>query len=529
MRKVTSIRWIGLSLLLVLAAIVFWPAGSGTVFAQPPDEAPVTFPDPNLEATIREVLNKPEGAIYASELESITILEWSQRKITDLTGLEYCTNLQELRLWATKISDISPLSSLKSLTNLNLSHNQIRDISPLGGLTNLRRLELGLNQVSDISALSGLTNLRQLSLNSNPISDISPLSSLKNLTSLNLSGNPISDISALSRLTNLEHLSLSLYQISDISPLSSLKNLTTLNLSTNQIRDISPLGGLTNLRQLFLGANQVSDISALSRLTNLEQLSISRSQISDISPLSGLKSLTNLNLSNNQIRDISALSGLTNLRSLGLNYNQISDISPLGGLSALLVVELERNPLSTASLEIYIPLLRIKGVSVRPFPKPVILRIIMYAALALVAIGILITMGRVRSWGVSRRVLQLAVIIIPSGLAFYVTAAVYRHYSDDFLLVSFLASILVGFGTVITFWSFRGKPWDLLGWLLIVLAVLAVGSPVGVASAPGLGTAGTLFILRRKRPDIQFIVSVIVCLVFSLITVFAIGLMRMPF
>ena len=74
MRKVTSIRWIGLSLLLVLAAIVFWPAGSGTVFAQPPDEAPVTFPDPNLEATIREVLNKPEGAIYASELESITIL-----------------------------------------------------------------------------------------------------------------------------------------------------------------------------------------------------------------------------------------------------------------------------------------------------------------------------------------------------------------------------------------------------------------------------------------------------------------------
>ena len=43
MRKVTFIRWIGLSLLLVMAAIVFCTAGSGTVFAQPPEPRTATI------------------------------------------------------------------------------------------------------------------------------------------------------------------------------------------------------------------------------------------------------------------------------------------------------------------------------------------------------------------------------------------------------------------------------------------------------------------------------------------------------
>ena len=69
----------------------------------------VTFPDPNLEAAIREALNKQEGAITDGDLAGLTELDASERGIIDLTGIEYCTNLQTLTLRGNQISDISPL------------------------------------------------------------------------------------------------------------------------------------------------------------------------------------------------------------------------------------------------------------------------------------------------------------------------------------------------------------------------------------------------------------------------------------
>ncbi|MCL0099037.1 hypothetical protein M1O16_04295 [Dehalococcoidia bacterium] len=58
----------------------------------------VIFPDPNLEAVIREVINKPEGDIYRSDLEELTEFDASGKDISNLSGLEYCASLTELRL-----------------------------------------------------------------------------------------------------------------------------------------------------------------------------------------------------------------------------------------------------------------------------------------------------------------------------------------------------------------------------------------------------------------------------------------------
>lgn len=58
----------------------------------------VAFPDPNLEAAIREALNKASGPIYASELAGLVSLSASGRGIQGLSGLEYCINLSGLSL-----------------------------------------------------------------------------------------------------------------------------------------------------------------------------------------------------------------------------------------------------------------------------------------------------------------------------------------------------------------------------------------------------------------------------------------------
>ena len=316
--------------------------------------------DANLLAKIEAALNKASGApITVADMRTLTRLEANDSGISDLTGLEFATNLTTLDLQSNSISDISALSRLTKLTFLKLGYNNrtlfdydlipmpensgITDISPLSGLTNLTVLELQYNSITDISALSGLTNLGHLILQVNPISDISALSDLTNLSNLIFGANSISDISALSELTRLRWLV----------------------LEANNIADLSALSGLTNLESLDLNRNDISDISALSGLTNLEDLNLWHNKISDISALSGLTNLRRLNLSHNSIMDISALSKLIKLTELGLAHNSITDISPLRDLTNLTVLGLQWNSLlNDASFNDHIPALESRGVTV---------------------------------------------------------------------------------------------------------------------------------------------------------------------
>ncbi|MFC2042253.1 leucine-rich repeat domain-containing protein, partial [Chloroflexota bacterium] len=174
----------------------------------------ITFPDENLEAAIRDALGKAPGEeITADDLAELTGVQAIESGITDLSGLEYCTNLTRLQLEKNQISDITLLENLTSLNVLQLDRNQISDITPLENLTSLNGLELGDNQISDITPLENVTSLTRLELWGNQISDITPLASLTNLTVLRLEENEISDITILENLTSLNVLQLDRNQI----------------------------------------------------------------------------------------------------------------------------------------------------------------------------------------------------------------------------------------------------------------------------------------------------------------------------
>ena len=236
---------------------------------------PPLIPDPNLAAAVRKALGlAPNEPITKEAMSRLTTLDAGRDQpdvldfpISDITGLEYATQLEELDLWQHRqINDISPLAGLIQLRKLYLGDNIIRDISPLAGLTQLRELHLGDNQINDISPLAGLTQLRNLALYRNQISDISALAGLTQLKWLYLAGNQISDISALAGLTQLKwlgFLGLGGNQISDISPLANLTQLETLELTNNRIHDVSPLAGLVNLTTLWLDGNPIANTSPL--------------------------------------------------------------------------------------------------------------------------------------------------------------------------------------------------------------------------------------------------------------------------
>ena len=303
-----------------------------------PDRLPGAFvhiPDTNLRTAIAEALGKsPNAPITAEEMERLGRLHVENRDIHDLTGIQFATNLQELRLRENQITDISPLAGLVEVHRLDLSRNPVSDMSPLRGLKNLNHLSMNQTLISDISLVRSLPSLTIFGFRGTQVSDLSPLTGLINMTALGFSNKSesISDLSPLAGLINLEYINSWGNSISDLSPLAGLTKLEIVDFCGGNISDLTPLAGLTGLKELYLASEKISDISPLAGLTGLTRLSFEDNNISDVSLLAGLTNLKWLHVGGNEISDVSPIVGLTNLTWLAIYNNEITDISPLDGL-----------------------------------------------------------------------------------------------------------------------------------------------------------------------------------------------------
>ncbi|MEW5923352.1 MAG: leucine-rich repeat domain-containing protein [Candidatus Zixiibacteriota bacterium] len=261
----------------------------------------VVFPDSILERNVRETIDLPTGDIHISDLQDMIDLVAADQGIENLSGLEYCINIVFLHLSGNEISDLAPLQTMSTLWALTLFNNNISDLTPLAGLTNLGQLSIGNNPISDISPLANLGNLEWLRLNNTEVMDYSPIYELPLLRELDISGNGLADIAFIFNFTQVK----------------------VLVMSSNGASDLTPLASLTGLEELYCLFNQAVDLSPLS--------------------------------------------GLTNIHLLDLRYNQIADILPLvnnSGISSGDTLYLQNNPLSAQSIDDYIPILEVRGVTV---------------------------------------------------------------------------------------------------------------------------------------------------------------------
>ena len=227
----------------------------------------VIIPDVNLRAAIEAALGKASGApIYKSDMQSLKILDpgWLNEigGIRDLEGIQFATNLEELRLRSNhhmvpSTPSLTPLAGLMQLKLLDLgAFNNIEDpapldLAPLADLVNLSWLNLAANNVMNISALNSMTKLTWLSIRINDISDISALSDMSNLVQFYGQDNEIARIESLRGLTELQTVVLWLNEISDLAPLASNPGLSggdVVDVRNNPLSTVSTQTHIPNLR-----------------------------------------------------------------------------------------------------------------------------------------------------------------------------------------------------------------------------------------------------------------------------------------
>ena len=207
----------------------------------------VHIPDKNLEQAIREEIGIPDTIqLTPAHMKMLTRLVAFDLSITNITGLEYAANLQQLDLG---------------------NNRQLRDIRPLANLTKLSWLSFSGTKVQDLSPIVNLNNLKTLYFWVTPVSNLKPLESLKGLVDIDASGCKISDVTPLASLTQLKHLKIRYNSIEDVTPIGNLTQLIELNLSYNQIVDTRPLAKLTNLKKLWVQGNRITDHSPLDTLS----------------------------------------------------------------------------------------------------------------------------------------------------------------------------------------------------------------------------------------------------------------------
>lgn len=274
-----------------------------------------------------------DGEIQVSEALAIKCLNLKDSNLTDLTGIEFFTNLQSLRVNGNSLTTLN-LNQNTALINLRCENNVLATLN-IGQLTNLLDFNCEFNQLTGFN-ISQSTSLKRVYCNDNNLStlDVSQSTALEILHCVNNNLTTL-DVSQCISLKNLQCglNSLTTLNVAGASALEFLtcadNNLTTLDLSqntlltwlrceNNQLNNLNVLQ-CVNLEQLWCYNNQLTTLD-VSTLTNMTKFVCNTNQLTSLD-ISQCVSLNFFDFSINNLIYLNLKNGVTSWNSFYFNYN----------------------------------------------------------------------------------------------------------------------------------------------------------------------------------------------------------------
>ncbi len=326
----------------------------------------INIPDPNFEQALIDEGIDTDGIVNGQMLESdalgVVDLDVNSKNISDLTGIEFFTDLETLSAFNNNLSNID-LSQNSNLDTALLALNNLTSID-LSNNPNLISISLNDNNLSSID-LSNNTALLQVFINNNNLNSID-VSMLSNLENLGLSGNNLTvlDASQNPSLTSLfcndNQLQSLNVQNGNNTNFTNFQAQNNPNLSCITVDDVnfSNTNWLNASPQFNFDAQSYfsPDCSNLISIPdpNFEQALIDLNIDTDLI-INGLTSLNNVNgvttldISNKNISDLTGIEFFNNLQFLTADNNSISTLV-LDQNTQLITVGLFQNQLSSIVL-----------------------------------------------------------------------------------------------------------------------------------------------------------------------------------
>ena len=298
------------------------------------------FPD----ATFRSYLlsQYPSGTITTAQLNARDTLNLPYKGISNMTGVQYFTQLKRLDLYSNNLTTIDVSANTK-LIYLNLGYNKLTSIN-VENNTVLQELYLQNNQLTTVS-VNNHSSLRTLwvrgnttltgfycwrdALTSVDVTGCTALLYLKIYNNYNLTG-----IYGLADCTNLTWLDVEDTSFSDLSAVKGMTKLETLLAGNTQITvlNTSHSGSLKNLQ--VAGDTRLTELICYSedlttlKVTGCTALSTLKCYYNDnletITGFAGCKALAYVDCEDCAIAELPGVNDMTNLQTLWCRNNQLT-------------------------------------------------------------------------------------------------------------------------------------------------------------------------------------------------------------
>ncbi|CAM4112154.1 T9SS type A sorting domain-containing protein [Flavobacterium antarcticum] len=274
-----------------------------------------------------------DGEIQVSEALAIKCLNLKDSNLTNLSGIEFFTNLQSLRVNGNNLTSLN-LNQNTALINLRCENNLLTTLN-IDQLTGLLDFNCEFNQLTSFS-ISQSTLLQRVYCNNNNLTTLN-VSQLPNLEILQCTDNALTSLD-LSQSISLKKVDcginlLTSLNVSGASALESLacsiNQLTTLDLSqntllkllrceTNQLTSLN-VSQCVNLEQLWCYNNQLETLD-VSTLANMTKFVCNTNQLTSLD-VSQCVSLNFFDFSINNLMYLNVKNGVTNWLNFYFDYN----------------------------------------------------------------------------------------------------------------------------------------------------------------------------------------------------------------
>lgn len=246
---------------------------------------------------------------------------------SDLSFLQYMTNLRSLVLIEQTATELPDLSAVKNLSSVEIWNCELADLSAFKDCRNLTFMHLTA-RISDLSQANDIPNLYALDI----IDDYDGgcLKSLegfapKQLKSLQLISENITDISGLENCSGLTKLEINTPILRDFSTIGELKNIEELIIDhCDRCTDLSCLSSCDKLKSIHLQDlwNLNGDLSCLSSCSRLENIELF-CRLNSLDFLKGInhKNRISLGFCDGELTDFDGLAEIKEFNHLHVNLN----------------------------------------------------------------------------------------------------------------------------------------------------------------------------------------------------------------
>lgn len=133
-----------------------------------------------------------------------TFLDFNNRGLTSLEGIERFTNVDTLFCSGNSLKSLKGIENLRNLKRLKCAENELENLKGLENCTKLTFLSCWSNKLKDLEDIKKLKLLEEIICSGNKIESLEPLRNFQNLGGISCVNNLISDYSPLLDIPYLE-------------------------------------------------------------------------------------------------------------------------------------------------------------------------------------------------------------------------------------------------------------------------------------------------------------------------------------